>query len=70
MPSSKGSSPRREVLSRLHWQAGSLPLALPGKKACKVGGVLEEEAEAQRCEVTCLRSHGKSAESWGSNPTA
>ena len=34
----------------------------------KAAGVLEEETEAQRCEVTCLRSHSKSVESWCLNP--
>lgn len=37
--------------------------------ACKVAGVLEEEA-AQRCEATCLRSHSKSVESCSSSSKA
>ena len=38
MPSSRGSWPRDWTCLSLHWQAGSLPLAPPGKPSSYVGG--------------------------------
>ena len=46
MPSSRGPSQPRDqahVSSLLHWQAGSLPLAPPGKSYCEVNTKLKIE---------------------------